>query len=462
MAGEKKPWGGRFKKPTAKNVEKFTASIHFDKRLYSYDIEGSIAHVKMLVKQGIIAKKEAAKIVTSLKSILKDMTQGKIVFSPADEDIHMAIERELIKRTGETGGKLHTARSRNDQIVLDVRLFLRCETDKILLALAGLQSQLLKSAKSEISTIMPGYTHMQRAQPVLLSHYLLAFWEMFARDTERLRDCKKRFNVLPLGAAALAGTSLPIDRGQTAKELNFPQISKNSMDTVADRDFIAEFIFVSSLIMMHLSRFCEDLILWSSDEFGFVEISDAYTTGSSIMPQKKNPDVAELIRGKSARVYGDLFAVMTLLKGLPMTYNRDLQEDKEPLFDAVDTVKECLTIFTEMIRETKFNSVRMYAAAQGGFTTATDVAEYLVKKGLPFRKSHEIVGKIVAHCLKNKRSLNQLSLSDYQKFYEGFNADIQENIKLEKAVNSRKHAGGTATAAVMGRIKEIEKKSGEK
>ena len=462
MANPKKVWGGRFQKPTAKSVEKFTASIHYDKRLYQYDIEGSIAHAAMLANQGIIAREEGAKIIAALESILKDMNQGKIAFSTSDEDIHMTIERELISRTSEAGGKLHTARSRNDQIALDVKLFLRSEVDKIISALAGLQSQLVKLAKSEISTIMPGYTHMQKAQPVLLSHYLLAFWEMFARDIERMRDCKNRFNVLPLGAAALAGTSLPIDRRQTAKKLNFPRISKNSMDSVADRDFIAEFIFASSLIMMHLSRFCEDLILWSSDEFGFVEISDAYTTGSSIMPQKKNPDVAELIRGKSARVYGDLCAIMTLLKGLPMTYNRDLQEDKEPLFDAVDTVKDCLTIFTEMIRETKFNSPRMYVAAQGGFSTATDVAEYLVRKGLPFRKAHEIVGKIVAYCLKNKKSLDQLSLKDYQKFYKGFSADIKENIKLEKAVNSRNHIGGTSTTAVMGRIKEIEKNSGGK
>jgi argininosuccinate lyase len=462
MTSAKKPWSGRFQKPTAKTVEKFTASIHFDKRLYSYDIEGSIAHVTMLAGQGIITQKEAEKITVALRSILQDIHQGKIAFNPSDEDIHMAIERELIARTGETGGKLHTARSRNDQIVLDVRLFLRSEVDNILDALSGLQLQLLKSAKREIKTIMPGYTHMQKAQPVLLSHYLLAFREMFSRDAERLIDCRKRFNVLPLGAAALAGTSLPIDRRQTAKNLNFPQISKNSMDTVADRDFIAEFIFAVSLIMMHLSRFCEDLILWSSDEFGFVEISDAYTTGSSIMPQKKNPDVAELIRGKSARVYGDLFAIMTLLKGLPMTYNRDLQEDKEPLFDAVDTVKDCLKIFTEMIQETKFNSARMYKAASGGFSTATDIAEYLVKKGIPFRKSHEIVGKIVAYCLKNEKSLDQLSLNDYQKFSEVFVGDIQEYIKLEKAVNSRKHIGGTATTAVMGRIKEIEKYSGKK
>jgi argininosuccinate lyase len=413
----------------------------------------------MLARQKIIAKTEADKIISALKAIGRDIEQGKIVFDQSIEDIHMAIEGELTSRIGDAGGKLHTGRSRNDQIVLDVRLFLRAEIDNILLLLNALQSQLVKSAKSEIRTIMPGYTHMQKAQPVLLAHYFLAFWEMFARDAQRLHDCKDRINVLPLGAAALAGTSLPIDRSQTAKLLNFPQISKNSMDTVADRDFIAEFIFGSSLIMMHLSRFCEDLILWSSDEFGFAEISDAYTTGSSIMPQKKNPDVAELVRGKTARVYGDLIAIMTLLKGLPMTYNRDLQEDKEPLFDAVDTVKDCLTIFTEMIGQTKFNAARMYTAAQGGFSMATDIAEYLVRKGVPFRKAHEICGRIVAHCLKNKKSLEQLSLKEYQKFYKGFTADIRKNITLEKVVNSRKHPGGTASSAVKERIREIEKSS---
>ena len=460
MAIGKKPWGGRFQKPTAPNVEKFTSSIHYDQRLYPYDIEGSIAHATMLAKQNIISKDEAAKIASALKNILQDIEKSKITFNPADEDIHMAIERELIKRIGEAGGKLHSARSRNDQIVLDVRLFLRSEIKKILGLVNDLQVQLVKLAKSEIKTIMPGYTHMQKAQPVLLSHYFLAFGEMFARDAQRLNDCKNRINVLPLGAAALAGTSLPIDRQLTAKILNFPAVSKNSMDTVADRDFIAEFIFGSSLTMMHLSRFCEDLILWSSDEFGFVEISDAYTTGSSIMPQKKNPDVAELIRGKTARVYGDLFAIMTILKGLPMAYNRDLQEDKEPLFDAVDTVKNCLAIFTEMIKHTKFNAAKMYVAAKGGFSAATDVAEYLVKKGLPFRRAHEIVGKIVAYCLKNKKELENLTLKEYQKFYNGFTQDIQIKIKLEEAVNSRKHTGGTATAAVLERIREFEKSSG--
>jgi argininosuccinate lyase len=373
----------------------------------------------------------------------------------------MAIEKELINRIGEIGGKLHSARSRNDQIVLDVRLFLRKEINNIRTLVNGLQVQLIKLAKSEIKTIMPGYTHMQKAQPVLLSHYFLAFGEMFARDAQRLNDCKNRINVLPLGAAALAGTSLPINRNRTAKILNFPAISKNSMDTVADRDFIAEFIFAAALVMMHLSRFCEDLILWSSDEFGFVEISDAYTTGSSIMPQKKNPDVAELIRGKTARVYGDLFAIMTILKGLPMTYNRDLQEDKEPLFDAVDTVKDCLAIFTEMIKHIKFNAIKMHAAAKGGFSTATDIAEYLVEKGMPFRRAHEIVGNIVAYCLKNKKELGNMTLKEYQKFYNGFTDDIQKKIKLENDVNSRKHTGGTATKAVLERIREFEKSSGK-
>ena len=457
----KKPWSGRFQKPTAESVEKFTSSIHYDQRLYPYDIEGSIAHATMLAKQKIISKKEAAKIVSALKNILQDIQKGKFEFSPADEDIHMAIEKELTKRIGETGGKLHSARSRNDQIVLDVRLFLRKEIKDILALVTALQVQLIKLAKREIRTVMPGYTHMQKAQPVLLSHYLLAFGEMFARDIQRLDECVCRINVLPLGAAALAGTSLPIDRGITAKMLNFPVVSKNSMDTVADRDFIAEFIFTASLTMMHLSRFCEDLILWSSSEFGFVEISDAYTTGSSIMPQKKNPDVAELIRGKTARIYGDLFAIMTLLKGLPMTYNRDLQEDKEPLFDAVDTVKDCLIIFTEMIKHTKFNAEKMHAAASGGYSTATDVAEYLVKKGIPFRRAHEIVGRIVAYCLKNKKELEDLTLKEYQTFDKIFADDIHKKIKPEEAVNSRKHSGGTATKTVQQRIREFEKNLGK-
>jgi argininosuccinate lyase len=306
---------------------------------------------------------------------------------------------------------------------------------------------------------MPGYTHLLKAQPVLLAHYFLAFEEMFSRDATRFADGKKRIDVSPLGAAALAGTGLPIDRRKTAKILKFAEVSKNSMDTVADRDFIAEFIFSCAVTMMHLSRFCEDLVLWSSEEFGFAEISDAYTTGSSIMPQKKNPDIAELVRGKTARVYGDLVAIMTLLKGLPMTYNRDLQEDKEPLFDTVDTTKNCLMIFTQMLANTKFNVEKMRVAAEEGFCAATDIAEYLVKKGVAFRQAHEIVGRIVAYCLKNEKQLSELSLAEYRKFYKGFSSEIYNVIKLEKIINTRKHIGGTATSAVAERIKEIERKT---
>jgi argininosuccinate lyase len=461
MANAKKPWSGRFKEKTAGSVEKFTASIHYDKRLYPFDIDGSIAHVSMLAKQNIISKKEALKIISSLKNILKDIATGKLMFDSADEDIHMGIERELIRRLGSTGGKVHSARSRNDQVVLDTRLFLRSEIETIIYHLRCLQKELIKLAKSEIRTILPGYTHMQKAQPVLLSHYFLAFLEMFERDVQRLNDCQTRVNVCPLGSAALAGTSLPIDRNLTSRTLEFAEVSRNSMDTVADRDFIAEFIFDSSVIMMHLSRFCEDLVLWSTDEFRFIEISDAYTTGSSIMPQKKNPDVAELIRGKTARVYGSLMAIMTLLKGLPMAYNRDLQEDKEPLFEAVDTVKSCLTIFTEMIANTKFNADQMYLAAKGGFSTATDIAEYLVKKGVPFRTAHEIVGKIVAYCLGNKKELENLTLKEYQRFHKDIGNDIHNVIKLENAVDSRKHIGGTSTKNVVERIKEIERIMGK-
>ncbi len=462
MATTKKPWAGRFGEATAKSVEKFTCSLHYDSRLYRYDIEGSIAHATMLAECGIISQKESSAIIRGLKTILSDIENGRFVFDPADEDIHMAIEKELIRRVGDAGGKLHTARSRNDQIALDVRLFLRSEIDGVVNLLVNLQKQLVAMAKSEIKTIMPGYTHMQKAQPVLLSHYFLAFAEMFSRDEQRMTDCRKRLNVLPLGAAALAGTGLPIDRKRTAKLLNFPSVTQNSMDTVADRDYIAEFNFAASLCMAHLSRFCEDLILWSSDEFGFAEISDAYTTGSSIMPQKKNPDIAELIRGKSARVYGDLFAILTLIKGLPMTYNRDLQEDKEPLFDAVDTVRDCLAIFTEMLAHTRFNALKMYQAASGGYSTATDIAEYLVEKGVPFRKAHEIVGGIVSYCIKAKKNLEGLTLGEFQSFYAGFDGKIASRIQLNNAVNARRHLGGTAQSAVKERIREFEKSLGKK
>jgi argininosuccinate lyase len=412
----------------------------------------------MLAKQGIISRSEGKIILAALKDIRKDMERGDFLFQEDDEDIHMAIEKALICRIGDEGGKLHTARSRNDQVVLDMRLYLREEISGILKILAELKSSLLKIAKKEIKTIMPGYTHMQKAQPVLLSHYLLAYWEMFTRDESRLQECFIRVNVMPLGSGALGGTGLPIDREYAAKLLKFPILSQNSMDAVSDRDFIIEFACCSSIIMMHLSRFCEDLIIWSSEEFGFAEISDAFTTGSSIMPQKKNPDVAELIRGKTARVYGNLTTLLTLVKGLPMTYNRDLQEDKLPCFDTVDTVKSCLKIFNAMIQHVAFNKKKMLSAAGGSFSTATDLAEYLVGKGVPFREAHSIVGRMVAYCLNKRKTLLNLTMEEFNSFQNCFGEDVYGFLTVENAVNIRNIIGGTSETAVRQRISEIEGK----
>jgi argininosuccinate lyase len=459
MTNKKKPWGGRFQAPTDEAVEAFTASIHFDRRLYRHDIEGSIAHARMLAAQKLISRKEEKAIVGGLKSILADTREGRLQFAPGDEDIHMAIEKELIRRVGDAGGKLHTARSRNDQVSLDMRLYLRDETDQILGLLKNFKASLVRMAKNEIRTIMPGYTHLQKAQPVLLSHWLLAYWEMLDRDRARLQDCRRRVNVMPLGAAALAGTSLPIDRRKVADFLNFPAVSENSMDAVSDRDFIAEFIFTAAMIMMHLSRFCEDLILWSSGEFGFVEISDAFTTGSSIMPQKKNPDVPELVRGKTGRVYGHLVALLTILKGLPMTYNRDLQEDKEPLFDTVDTVKACLHTLTAMSRNLKFNPIRMREEAAKGFSTATDLAEYLVVKGVPFRESHGIVGRLVTYGLKENKTFPEMTLQEFKRFSAAFTEDVFDCLSIENSVHAKSSHGGTAGKMVLKHIAEIEGRS---
>ncbi|MGO9136808.1 MAG: argininosuccinate lyase [Syntrophales bacterium] len=455
---QKKPWGGRFSQPTAKMVEAFTASIHFDKRLYRYDIEGSIAHARMLSKQKIISQKDERVIVRGLRAILADIEKGRFVFKPEDEDIHMAIEKALMEKIGVTGGKLHAGRSRNDQVTLDVRMYLRDEIRQIIEAVSLLKASLIELACEKEGTILPGYTHMQKAQPVLLAHYLLAYWEMLDRDEERLWECHRRVNVMPLGSAALAGTGLPIDRAYVARLLRFPEISHNSMDAVSDRDFVAEFIFVASLLMMHMSRFCEDLVIWSTDEFQFVEISDAFTTGSSIMPQKKNPDAAELIRGKAGRVYGDLIAVLTMMKGLPMTYNRDLQEDKEALFDAVDTVKSCLQILCGMAPQLKFNREKMLKAASGGFSTATDVAEYLVMKGVPFREAHRVVGRLVAYCIEKKKDMPALTLAEFRRFYRGFGEDVYTFLKLEHAVQSKKSPGGTSKRSVSQRLKDIKGK----
>jgi argininosuccinate lyase len=452
---KKKPWDGRFRESTDKRVEAFTASIQYDKRLYRYDIEGSIAHTRMLSRQEIIFKKDEKQIVTGLKEILLDIEKGRFAFKSEDEDIHMAIEKALIERIGEPGGKLHTGRSRNDQVALDVRLYLRDEIRTIGKMITTLKSKLIESAIREIDTIMPGYTHMQKAQPVLLSHYFLAYWEMLDRDEKRLWECHERVNIMPLGAAALAGTSLPIDRAYVARLLKFPKMSENSMDTVSDRDFIAEFIFASSLMMMHLSRFCEDLIIWSTDEFQFVEISDAFTTGSSIMPQKKNPDVAELIRGKTGRVYGNLVALLTMMKGLPMTYNRDLQEDKEPLFNTIDIVKDCFQVFSDMIGRLKFNRERMRREASGGFSTATDVAEYLVMKGVPFRDAHGVVGRLVAYCIEKDKDMHDLTLEEFRQFHKSFGKDVNVCLHMENAVNSKTSFGGTAKENVLQRIRNI-------
>lgn len=450
---EKKPWSGRFREATDKNVEIFTLSIHFDKRLYRYDIEGSIAHTKMLSKQGIIKKIEEKRIIAGLKEILAEIQSGRFVFDVGDEDIHMAVEKALVVKIGEAGEKLHTARSRNDQITLDLRLYLRDEIGEIIYLVKKLKTVIITLAKKETKTIMPGYTHLQKAQPVLLAHHLLAYWEMLDRDDERLEDCLKRVNVMPLGSAALAGTTIPIDRDYVAKQLKFSKISQNSMDAVSDRDFIVESIFVLSVIMMHMSRFCEDLILWASDEFRFVEISDAFTTGSSIMPQKKNPDVAELIRGKTGRVYGDLMALLTIMKGLPMTYNRDLQEDKEPLFDAVDTTKNSLHILAEMVRHLKFNRTKMRNDSSKGFSMATDMAEYLVMKGMPFREAHRIVGAIVSYCIKKNKDLSDLTLKELRAYYNGFEKGIFSRLSVECCINARNHTGGTAEKTVLKRIR---------
>ena len=437
-------------------MEAFTSSLHFDRRLFRYDIEGSVAHARMLGRQGIITKGEARTIVAGLRKVLADIEAGNFIFRPDDEDIHMAIEKALTERIGDVGGKLHTGRSRNDQIALDIRLYLREEIGLILELVAALKAGFLDLAKKECGVVLPGYTHLQKAQPVLLSHYLLAFWEMLTRDEARFRDGLKRVNVMPLGAAALAGTGLPLDRGYVARLLDFPAVTRNSMDAVSDRDFAAEFVFAASLAMMHMSRFCEDLILWSTDEFGYVEIADAFTTGSSLMPQKKNPDVAELIRGKTGRVYGHLVSLLTILKGLPMTYNRDLQEDKEPLFDAVDTLKASLGILAAMIGRLTFNRKRMEKGAEGGFSTATDVAEYLVLKGVPFREAHGIVGKLVAFCLQNEKKLTDLTLKEFRRFYPGFEKDLFACLTVRQSVNARKVTGGTAEETVRKRIAEIE------
>ena len=457
MAKEKraKLWGGRFADGTADSVEAFTASIDVDARLYRHDIAGSIAHAKMLARQRIISARDADKIIRGLKAIAQEIARGTFNFSAADEDIHMNIERRLTQKIGAVGGKLHTARSRNDQVALDMRLFLREEVLLIIDALKKLQRSLTGAARKNLDVILPGYTHLQRAQPVLLSHHLLAYFEMFERDRERFSACQERINVLPLGAGALAGTSFPIDRNYVAKLLNFPRVSKNSIDTVSDRDFVLEFVSVAAILFVHLSRMSEELILWSSQEFGFIELPDRYCTGSSMMPQKKNPDVPELVRGKTGRVFGHLQALLTIMKGLPLAYNRDLQEDKVPVFDTVDTVKTSVSIMTEVIQGLKVRQERMAAAAQEGFMNATDLADYLVGRGVSFREAHAVAGKIVGRCIVKNCRIEELPLKELQGFSKKIESDVYAFLSAGAVVNRRRALGGTARINVLRRLKEL-------
>ena len=422
--------------------------------MYKQDITGSIAHAKMLAKQGILSNEDSEAIVNGLHQILSDIEEGKIQFSPHDEDIHMNIERVLTERIGEAGKKLHTGRSRNDQVALDFRMYMLSEIDEVIFALKGLCFALIKISEGNLDTIMSAYTHLQKAQPTTLAHYMMAYCEMFLRDIDRMKDVKKRTDSMPLGSGALCGTTYPLDREYVAKELGFSKVTPNSMDGVSDRDFAIEFLSASSIIMMHLSRFCEELILWSTGEFSYVSMDDAYSTGSSIMPQKKNPDMAELIRGKTGRVYGSLTTLLTVMKSLPLAYNKDMQEDKECTFDAADTVISCLKVFTGMISTVTFKTQNMHDTAGKGFTNATDAADYLVKKGMPFRDAHAVIGSLVLHCEQNSLALADMPLSELRTYCEMFDEDIYDSISLNTCVNKREVIGGPAAHCVKEHIKK--------
>ncbi len=452
-----KLWGGRFSEKTDRGVEIFTSSIDVDKRLYAYDIEGSIAHCSMLAKQSIITEEDASLIIQGLGEIKREIERGKFRFDEGLEDIHMHIESRLFQVAGKVAQKLHTARSRNDQVVLDVRMYLRDETAKIIKSLLNLKKAILLVANANIDTILPGYTHLQRAQPVLLAHHMMAYYEMFLRDANRFRDCLKRINIMPLGSGALAGTTFQIDRNYTATLLGFKEVSKNSIDSVSDRDFIIEFLSAASICMMHFSRLSEELILWSTAEFGFIELPDSFATGSSIMPQKKNPDVPELIRGKTGRVFGNLMAILSIMKSLPLAYNRDMQEDKEPLFDTVDILKACIDICSSMIPRLKINKEAMHKAATKGFLNATDLADYLVTAGMPFRQAHTCTGKAVSYALDKDKELHELTLKELKSFSTLIKKDIFNILSTEQMINRRKSFGGTAKENVMAAIKKAEK-----
>ena len=450
-----KLWAGRFQKETDTAVNDFNSSISFDARLYQEDIAGSIAHATMLGKQGVIEEHEAEKIIQGLQAILKDIEAGAVEFSEETEDIHMNIESELTSRSGDTGKRLHTARSRNDQVAVDFRLYVKKEIPVIVGMILDLEKVLVKKAEANLDAVMPGYTHLQRAQPTTFAHYMMAYANMLKRDVTRLEDCLERMDECPLGAGALATSTYPVDRFQTAQALGFRKPTDNSLDSVSDRDFAIEFTSALSILMMHLSRFSEEIILWCSWEFKFVELDDAYSTGSSIMPQKKNPDVAELVRGKTGRVYGSLITLLTIMKGLPLAYNKDMQEDKEPVFDAIDTVEQCLPVFAAMVDTLTVKNRNMQKAAAGGFINATDCADYLVKKGLPFRDAYMIVGRLVHMCIKTGETLDTLPLKDFQSVSGAFGPDVYQALELKTCVGGRKVYGGPAPDSVKTQIEHI-------
>jgi argininosuccinate lyase len=449
MADDKsKVWGGRFQKGMDEEVEKFNASIRFDVRLYAQDIGGSMAHCRMLAKQGIISEEESSQILSALAEIKREMDRGEIPLDEVHEDIHTLVEKALVEKIGPIGEKLHTGRSRNDQVSLDVRLYVRESIQRVARLIEELQGVLVGLAEKNMNLILPGYTHLQRAQPVLLAHHLLAYFEMLKRDGQRFQENLKRVNILPLGSAALAGSTFQLDREMVGKELGFEAISENSMDAVSDRDFILEFLFASSVLMMHLSRLCEELIIWSSQEFGFITLPDSYCTGSSIMPQKKNPDLLELIRGKTGRAYGHLMALLTTMKGLPLSYNKDLQEDKEALFDTADTVEPSLSVLSRLLKEVSFNGEKMRRATEEGYLVATDLADYLVGKGMTFRKAHETVGKMILFAIDQKKELSQLNLEEMKKFERKIEKDVYGWLDPASCINRRNLPGGTGPEAV--------------
>ena len=452
-----KLWSSRFSEKTDRMVEDFTSSIDIDKRLYTYDIEGSIAHCRMLARTSIISDADASALIEGLGAIKREIERGEFQFHKSLEDIHMHIETRLIDKVGKAAQKLHTARSRNDQIVLDMRMYLREETLNIIRRLVELEKVIVEFAKTHIDVVLPGYTHLQRAQPVLLSHHFMAYYEMFSRDIDRFADGLKRINVMPLGSAALAGTTYPIDREYTAQLLDFPKISANSIDSVSDRDFIIEFVSAASICMVHLSRMSEECILWSSSEFGFIELPDSFTTGSSIMPQKRNPDVPELVRGKTGRVFGDLVFLLTMMKSLPLSYNRDMQEDKSALFQTSDTLTQCIDIYIKMIPKLIINRERMRQATSRGFLNATDMADYLVTGGMPFRQAHSCVGEVVAYASNQKKELHELTLKELKSFSSHFKKDIFNVLSTDEMINRRKSFGGTALERVKAAIKKAEK-----